>query len=307
VTTGRRSGDGWVECAQGHRHWGRYGAAGLLLHRPGDGRVDASGEQVLLQHRAEWSHHGGTWGLLGGARDPGEDPTAAALREAREESGLEAAYVARHGSYDDDHGNWSYVTVLAEAMPGADATQLSGESLEVRWIEVAEVDRLPLHPAFGAAWAMLRPAMRPVHVVVDVANVMGSRPDGWWRDRPSAAARVVAGCQRLADAGVAAAALPSGLADGALSHVWPRLTLVVEGAARAVHAPAGAREPQVRVIGARGSGDDTIVRLLRDGQPSGSRTLVVTADRELRRRCTAAGAQVVGPSWLLSLTDALQP
>jgi 8-oxo-dGTP diphosphatase len=195
--------------------------------------------------------------------------------------------------------------VLAEALPGADATSLSGESLEVRWIEAADVDRLPLHPAFAASWPVLRAALRPVHVVVDVANVMGSRPDGWWKDRPAAAARVVAGGHRLAEAGVAASALPSGLASDALRHVWPRLTLVVEGAARHVRPPAGAREPQVRVVGAAGSGDDAIVTLLNDGPPIGSPTLVVTADRELRVRCADAGAAVVGPSWLLGLTDAM--
>ena len=298
MTRERRSGDGWVECAQGHRHWGRFGAAGLLLHRAPMPNRPA---EVLLQHRAEWSHHGGTWGLLGGAREPGEDPTTAALREAREESGLEAAYVARHGRYDDDHGDWSYVTVLAEGSAGAGPSSLSGESLDVRWVEVPEVDRLPLHPGFAAAWPVLRLAMRPVHVVVDVANVMGSRPDGWWRDRPAAAARVVAGCHRLAERGVRAGALPPGLAQRGLSHVWPWLTLVVEGSARGVRAPAGAREPHVRVVGAPGSGDDTVVTVLRDQQPAGSATVVVTADRGLQARCADIGARVVRPNWLLSL------
>ena len=43
-------GNGWVRCAQGHRHWGRFGAAGLLVLATG---------RVLLAHRALWSHHGG--------------------------------------------------------------------------------------------------------------------------------------------------------------------------------------------------------------------------------------------------------
>src|SRR5690348_6784882 len=52
--------DGWTTCALGHRHWGRAGAAGLLLHRDG-----SAGTEVLLQLRAVWSHHGGTWGTPG--------------------------------------------------------------------------------------------------------------------------------------------------------------------------------------------------------------------------------------------------
>src|SRR5699024_921735 len=82
----RRPGDGWVECRCGQRHWGRNGAAGLLLWRPSgldnrgtappaapDGWVaDPADYAVVLQHRALWSHHGGTWGMPGGAVDPGE-------------------------------------------------------------------------------------------------------------------------------------------------------------------------------------------------------------------------------------------
>ena len=61
----RGDGDGWTRCAQGHRHWGIYGAAGLLLRHD---------DRILLQHRALWSHHGGTWGVLGGARNSDEPP-----------------------------------------------------------------------------------------------------------------------------------------------------------------------------------------------------------------------------------------
>src|SRR3712207_9397511 len=77
------STDGWVTCALGHRHWGRVGAAGLLVHRAG-----ADGPELLLQHRATWSHHGGTWGTPGGALHAGESPEHGALREVQEELGL---------------------------------------------------------------------------------------------------------------------------------------------------------------------------------------------------------------------------
>jgi len=71
---------------------------------------------------------------------------------------------------------------------------------------------------------------------------------------------------------------------------------VVEGAARRVAEQPG---DGVRVEAASGSGDDHIVDLVTDPQPDAT-YLVVTADRELRARCTAAGASVAGPRWLLS-------
>ncbi|MFI7504491.1 NTP pyrophosphohydrolase [Streptomyces sp. NPDC049687] len=110
-------------------------------------------------------------------------------------------------------------------------------------------------------------------VIVDAANVVGSVPDGWWRDRRGAA-------ERLRDR-LAADGLPghAGCAD---------IVLVVEGAARGVEPVPG-----VRVESAPGSGDDRIVDLVAraDGRPR----LVVTADRELRRRVTELGAEVTGP------------
>src|ERR1700733_1190617 len=77
-------GDGWVISNSGAHYWGRYGAAGLLLRAP---RPDGT-PAVLLQHRAVWSHQGGTWALPGGARDSHETPEQTAVREAHEEAGL---------------------------------------------------------------------------------------------------------------------------------------------------------------------------------------------------------------------------
>jgi 8-oxo-dGTP pyrophosphatase MutT (NUDIX family) len=156
----RGDGDGWVRCEAGHRHWGLFGAAGLLLSRPGDDTVE-----VLLQHRAEWSHHGGTWGLPGGARHRGETATAAALREASEEGGLDPADVRVHGRYDDGHGGWSYVTVLGTAAVGTSARPTGGESIDVAWVPVAGVGELPLHPGFGMSWPRLRSELAPVTLV----------------------------------------------------------------------------------------------------------------------------------------------
>ena len=301
----RGDGDGWVECAQGHRHWGRYGAAGLLLHRDTDG----AGE-VLLQHRAVWSHHGDTWGLLGGARNSGERAVAAAVREAGEEGGLDAGDVAVHARYDEAHGGWSYVTVLATARVGTEARPTGGESIDVAWVPVEEVAGYPLHPGFAAAWPLLRDALRPVTVVVDAANVVGSRPDGWWRDRAGAARRLVDEVAHLAGTGVPGSALATAWRLPSLTCWWPRWVVVVEGAAR----PAAYGAPEgITVVAAAGSGDDAIVEAVGAvggvpaagaGAAGGGPVLVVTADRELRRRCEDLGAVAVGPRWWSALQAA---
>jgi 8-oxo-dGTP diphosphatase len=290
----RGDGDGWVECAAGHRHWGRYGAAGLLAHRlTGQGT-----REVLLQHRAEWSHFGGTWGLLGGARASQETAVQAALREAAEEGAVEAADVRVDGRYDDDHVGWSYVTVVVTASAALTAQPAGGESIDVVWHDIDQVADLSLHPGFAASWPLLRGALGPLTVVVDAANVMGSRPDGWWRDRAGAARRVVADAGAVARGGIPDDELPDELERAPLRLWWPRVVVVVEGAAR----PAAADAPcDVSVVAARASGDDEIVAQV-DGarlEMPGAPVLVVTADRELRERCTRAGAVGVGPQWWL--------
>jgi len=155
----RHPGDGWVECSQGHRHWGLHGAAGLLLGRrtaaAGDGSrgvVDA----VVLQHRALWSDQGGTWGFPGGALAPGESAENGALREAAEEAGVPPVAVRLLTSVVLDHGGWTYTTVLAEAISPFQPSPTDAESLEVRWVRLDDVARLPLLPAFGEAWPRLR-------------------------------------------------------------------------------------------------------------------------------------------------------
>jgi hypothetical protein len=115
-------------------------------------------------------------------------------------------------------------------------------------------------------------------LVVDGANVVGSVPDGWWRDRAGAAIRLRDRLVRTT---------PAGLPDlpGPVEVV-----LVVEGKARDIP-----ETPGVRVERAPGSGDDLIVDLV-EAAGDGRRVVVVTADRELRRRVTALGAEVRGPS-----------
>ena len=146
MTGGPGSGDGWATCGQGHRHWGRYGAAGLLLTAP-------SG--LLLQLRSEGTHHGGTWSVPGGARDRDEDVVDAALREAAEELGVVADAVAVWGRDVDDHGGWSYTTVLART-DATVALAANHETAAARWVALDEVDTLPLHPGFRASWPRLR-------------------------------------------------------------------------------------------------------------------------------------------------------
>jgi 8-oxo-dGTP diphosphatase len=299
----RGDGDGWTRCEQGHRHWGLFGASGLLLQRPAGDSV-----QVLLQHRAEWSHHGGTWGLLGGARESSETAVQAALREAAEEGGVDVDSVAVHGRFDDPHGGWAYTTVLGTAPVDAPARPTGGESIDVGWFSPADVTRLQLHPGFAASWPALRDALRPLTVVVDAANVVGSRPDGWWRDRAGAARRLLADLAPLAANGIADTELPDDLPRAPLSHWWPRVVVVVEGAARAVLEDAdpgtvssGPIAGGPVVVAAPGAGDDAIVDAVvgaRAGVADASPVVVVTADRELRRRVAASGAAVTGPGWL---------
>jgi hypothetical protein len=128
---------------------------------------------------------------------------------------------------------------------------------------------------------------RPV-LIVDGANVVGSVPDGWWRDRRGAAERLRDGLVPLAADGLAA---DSGAPAWAIG-VPLEIVLVVEGAARGV-TPV----PEVRVESAPGSGDDLIAELAtraRTADPDRP-CLVATADRELRRRVEAAGASYIGP------------
>lgn len=266
----RGDGDGWAVGPDGDKRWGRHGAAGLLLRAPLPDGTPA----VLLQHRAAWSHQGGTWALPGGARDSHESTVDAAVREAHEEAGIEVAALAvravRITSGTTD--GWTYTTVVADAAAPL-ATTLNGESTELRWVPEHQVEEMPLHAGFAEAWPALR--TRPVRMFLDTANVLGSTgPTGWWRDRPGATTAL------LADL---AAALPRTveLPDGLFGWV-PRVEVVLEGAARA----ATTDDARIPVHTADGSGDDELARLAASTATAvdPSVTVVVTADRGLRDR-----------------------
>ncbi|MGE5136647.1 MAG: NUDIX domain-containing protein, partial [Gemmatimonadota bacterium] len=228
-----RDGNGWTICGLGHRHWGRHGAAGLLAYAPdGDGRT-----VVLLQRRAWWTHNGGTWGTPGGARDSHESPQEAALREAAEECLLPPAAVRVTGIVHDDHDGWSYRTLIARARAPFPVQPAGDEASEVKWIPAAQVTRRKLHPGFAAQWPVIARALEPVTIIVDGANVVGSRADGWWRDRAGAAARLHGELSALSASGVTG--LPGTLDVPPLDRWFPQYTLVVEGAARALASRLG--------------------------------------------------------------------
>ncbi len=119
-------------------------------------------------------------------------------------------------------------------------------------------------------------------LVVDAANVVGSRPDGWWKDRAGAARRLHEGLL---------------VADTSYDVV----VLVLEGAAKGGIRPG--RDGHVRVVHAKGSGDEAIVAEVRTAAERADRVTVVTADRFLRARCEGAGATAMSPSWLLDQLD----
>jgi hypothetical protein len=159
--------------------------------------------------------------------------------------------------------------------------------------------------------------------VVDVANVMGARADGWWRDRAGAALRlcreVMALAQREDSPAAAWVLVLEGRAREAAAVLAAEGQAGDELAAEALparDAPPGAdwvppledeedgedrSSGPVRVVAAPGSGDDAIVGVVAEAVALDQSCLVVTADRELRQRCEDLSASVVGPGWLLRL------
>lgn len=279
----RDPGDAWVVAPTGERYWGRFGASGLLAVDPERG--------ILLQHRVSWSHFGDTWGLPGGARHEGEGAVAGAVREAAEEAGVPLHAVRARATSVLDLDYWSYTTVIADVVTPFEPRIMDPESHALEWVAVEEVDSRSLHPGFAAAWPELRSALqtRPA-VLVDAANVVGSVPDGWWRDRAGAADRLLRRIAVLEENGIIAAdlALP-------LTSWFPEIVVVTEGAARA----ASSEHAALRVVRAAASGDDEIVAQAAGLRGSGRTVIAITSDRELVERLHAEDAVVHGTRWLL--------
>ena len=119
-------------------------------------------------------------------------------------------------------------------------------------------------------------------LIVDGANVVGSRPNGWWRDRAGAAKRLH---QAMA----------------ATDLGYDAVVLVIEGDAKRGQ-PDGS-DDAIDTVHAPGSGDDAIVEQVRTRSRDGDDVVVVTADRQLRERVASAGGSSIGPSWLLARTS----
>lgn len=285
----RNPGDAWVIAESGEKYWGRFGAAGLLAYDPARG--------ILLQHRVSWSHFGGTWGLPGGALHEDEGAIDGAIREAQEEAGVPDGAVRARFTSVLDLGIWSYTTVIADVQERFDPVISDPESLALEWVPVDEVDQRPLHPGFGAAWPALRALLevRPV-IVVDAANVVGSVPDGWWKDRAGAASRLRTRLEGLE--------VPASALELAGDDWFPEVSMVVEGKARDIEPVAAVDPAAVSIVKADAAGDDAIVEEVERRVAAGRTVIAVTSDRELRERVERAGAsRVRSAGWLRDLLD----
>ncbi|MFK0241986.1 NUDIX domain-containing protein [Microbacterium sp. NPDC090281] len=279
----RNPGDAWVIAESGEKYWGRFGAAGLLAYDPARG--------ILLQHRVSWSHFGGTWGLPGGALHEAESAIDGAIREAQEEAGVPDGAVRARLTSVLDLGIWSYTTVVADVQVPFDPVISDPESVALEWVPVDQVDARPLHPGFGSSWPALRALLevRPA-IVVDAANVVGSVPDGWWKDRAGAAARLRARLEELA--------VPADALELAGDVWFPEVSMVVEGQARGIDTDSST----VAVVRAEAAGDDAIVAEVERRVAETQTVVAVTSDRELRERVERAGAaQIRSAGWLREL------
>jgi len=78
------------------------------------------------------------------------------LREAAEETSLDLNAIAPVGEWVDDHGGWSYTTIVARTEAGLEVEPTNFESAAIRWWPIADVADLRLHYGFAATWPRLR-------------------------------------------------------------------------------------------------------------------------------------------------------
>jgi|HubBroStandDraft_6_1064221.scaffolds.fasta_scaffold44783_6 hypothetical protein len=152
------------------------------------------------------------------------------------------------------------------------------------------MDQVPLHDGLTCSNTLNRSRTAPQHrvgqtgivLLIDAANVVGSRPNGWWRDRPRAAREFVERVRAAVGAG----------------QLAEPVVVVLEGVARG-GIEAGVADG-VTVLHAPGSGDDTLLAAIADAE---SLVTLVSADRALCQRARGLGADVARPGWLIDLLD----
>lgn len=265
-------GDDWAVVGTGDRYWGKFGAAGLLAYDPKRG--------VLLQHRAQWNHHGGTWAPPGGARHQGESAEAGALREAWEEARIPAPCLLARAHSVLDLDGWTYTTVIADVIAPFEPAVNDAESIALEWVAPERVTGYSLHPAFRVSWASLRRylGIRPA-IILDAAAAATERTPPIER-----AAEIAASGIRAADIG-----LPG--------RVWfPSVTIA---AGRRDHPAADTRAlARLRVLSPDTPDADPFLAGTRQLTATEHPVIAVTDDTDRAARCNRAGAIVRSTRWL---------
>jgi 8-oxo-dGTP pyrophosphatase MutT (NUDIX family) len=127
--------------------WGLFGAAGVLVR---------SGDRVFVALRSPHSHQGGTWAIPGGALHHGESALEGALREFGEEIGIDLEDFEVALTHEDDHGGWSYWTIVLDLPAPFEAPdRVHWETSATDWVTLEELAVLELHPAFRATLVRL--------------------------------------------------------------------------------------------------------------------------------------------------------
>jgi 8-oxo-dGTP pyrophosphatase MutT (NUDIX family) len=188
-------------------HWGTHGAAGLLVVGKG---------KVLLQLRSQGVREPHTWSIPGGARGKDETAAAAALREAREETGLDPQAVKIVSAYTAAcECSWTYTTLIANLV-GTLTLRENWESQELRWVPLDDVGKLDLHPGLRAAWADLRGMLKADDTKPNITRITDQLWTGGDRGRTSMATWLA----QLQSAGITAVidCRPHGRADQAYAQ-----------------------------------------------------------------------------------------